>query len=205
MRKNVCRIGLQIGGDTTRRFRSRRDHGVAGAEKQGTGVAQTDGPCRTRPCGRSPGSGINPGRRIQTLPKDPKLAAGGASNHQHHLRGISDQILSNFSPVCVSKPASLLGGCLTPCRVPRLRRGFFLRRDQRGLPQRGGTPGRTCRSGGAGTLRRLQTRRKRNDEFSLVRSPRIAGHLFCPPDLGSPHARRRHHPQARDLPVRRFG
>jgi endonuclease-8 len=43
-------------------------------------------------------------RLMRALPKDPKSAAGGASNHQHHLDGLSDRILSNFSPACVSNP-----------------------------------------------------------------------------------------------------
>ena len=36
-----------------------------------------------------------------------------------------DQILSNFRPKPLSNPTSLVRGFLTPCRVPRLWRGFF--------------------------------------------------------------------------------
>lgn len=62
-----------------------------------------------------------------------RLTAGGwrLSSRQQHLRGICERILSNFSPACVSKLASLPGGFLTPCRVPRLRRGFFVRQQGR--------------------------------------------------------------------------
>lgn len=58
---SVSRMRLRIGGDTTRRFRSRGDHGVARAEKQGTGAPQTRRALPDAAVQSISGGDINPG------------------------------------------------------------------------------------------------------------------------------------------------
>jgi hypothetical protein len=47
----------------------------------------------------------------------------------HHISRGSDQIAKNFSVSPSSNTASFFGSSLTPCRVPRLRRGSFVARE----------------------------------------------------------------------------